>query len=158
MRAAELLPRALYFGLLLSAAAIALRMPTWVAAPGVVFVLLAVWAHAAARLIGATGAEKGMLFLEAVPFFAFACVQLGQQNATQALLGVTAGTAVGAAILAWEALVARGQATFTSSVGFILACCLAGFGFARLPARLFLGLALVALLAAGYGLVRRGSP
>ena len=158
MRAAELLPRILYFGLLLSAAAATLRMPTWVAAPGVVFALMAVWAHAAARIIGVTGTEKGLLFLEALPFFGFACVQLGQQAPLQALLGVAAGAVAGAALLAWEALAVQGQATFTSSLGFILACCLAGFGLARLSATLFLGLALLALLAAGYGLLRRGRP
>ena len=155
MKTADLLLRALYFSLLLMASAAFVLMPSRVITPGVVFTILAVYAHAAARIIGVTGLGKAMLFLEAMPFFGFACVYLGKLEILQAFLVIVAAAVAGAAILAGEHLVVKGTATFTSSAAFIVACGLAGLGIAALPIVLFLGVALIILTIAGYGVARR---
>src|SRR5512145_3314262 len=126
MSAASLLGRALYFCPLLLGTAALLAQPSRTAAPGAVFALLAVYAHGAARVLGLRGAGKAQLFLEALPFFGFGAVRLGRLEPTEALLVAGAGAAAGAALLAGEWLL--GTATFTTSLGFIGASCLAGLG------------------------------
>ena len=155
MPVARLLLRVLHFGLLLLAAAGILQLSHRQVAPGLVFVVLAVYAHGAARVLDATGAGKGLVFLEILPFFAFAVVQLGGLEPLPALLVVGSGASAGAALLGCEWLLARGNATFGTSLGFIAACCLAGWGMSVLPAKFFLGLTLLALTISGYGLARR---
>ena len=151
MRIASLLSPALYFApLLLGATAIRL-LPGRTAAPGAVFVILAVYAHGAARVLGARGVDKALLFLEGLPFFALAC--LGRQDDLPALLSVGSAAVAGAALLAGEWLL--GAATFTTSLGFVGVCCLAGWGLAVLAPVGFLGLALVALTLTGYGVARK---
>lgn len=145
----------LYLGLLWLATAGSLFLPSGSVPPGLVFVMLAVGAHGAARVIGVSGAGKAMLFLEGVPFFAFAVVHLGQREALPALLIVVSGASAGAALLAGEWLLVKGSATFMTSLAFIGGCSLAGAGLALLPTRVFLGLALLGLTLASYGVARR---
>ncbi|HNX31522.1 MAG TPA: hypothetical protein PKM35_07950 [Holophaga sp.] len=155
MPGARLLLRALHFGLLLAAAAGIMRLHPPQVTPGLAFVVLAVYAHGAARVFGAAGTAKALCFLEILPFFAFAVVQPGGSEPSAAWLGVVSGAAAGAAILGCEWLLSRGKATFGTSLGFIGACCLAGWGMSVLPAGRFLGLTLLALTGSGYGLARR---
>ena len=155
MRNPNLLHQALYFGPLALGAVTILLAPSRTLAPGAVFLILAVYAHAAARVIGVTGLRKAMLCLEALPFFGLATACLGKLEAIPALLAVSAGAVAGAALLAGEWLLVKGTPTFTTSMGFIAACCLAGLGLAALPAMAFLGLALLALTLAGLGVARR---
>jgi hypothetical protein len=147
----------LYFTPLLLGASAILLEPGRSVAPGAVFVILAIYAHAAARVVGAVGTDKAVLFLEGLPFFALGVASLGQQGVVPALLIVVSGAVAGAAILAGEWLLISGSPTFTTSLGFIGACCLAGWGLIALPPVRFLGLALVALTLSGYGVVRRAS-
>jgi hypothetical protein len=152
---ANLLRQALYFGPLLLGSAGSLLLPSRTATPGVVFVVLAVYAHAAARLMGEAGPGKAMLFLQALPFFGLAVAGLGKLEALPALLVVGSGTAAGAAILGGEWLLLKGSGTFTGSLGFLGACCTIGVGLSLLPPMLFSGLALLALTLVGYGVARR---
>ena len=153
MRFASLLSPALYFAPLLLGASAILLLPGRTAAPGAVFVILAVYAHGAARVLGARGVDKALLFLEGLPFFALAVACLGRQDALPALLSVGSAAVAGAALLAGEWLL--GAATFTTSLGFVGVCCLAGWGLAVLSPVGFLGLALVALTLTGYGVARK---
>lgn len=153
--ATRLLVRALHLGLLLVAAGAAQSLPGHRGAAGLVFALLAVYAHAVARILGAQGLQKGVVFLEVLPFFAFGTAYFGRLVPAQAGLVVAAGTAAGAAILVGEAWIVKGVPTFSSSLGFIGACALAGLGLATLTPWLVLGPALLLGLAAGYGLARR---
>ena len=155
MRVARLLLQALYLGLLLAAAGWVLSLSNRDVPPGLIFMLLAVYAHGAARLLGATGADKARLCLEALPFFALAVVHLGRLGTVPALLVVLGGAVAGAAILAFERLWIREGATFLTSLGFLGLCGLAGWGLGALPAAAFLGSGLLALVLAGYGLARR---
>lgn len=149
------LVRALHLGLLLAASGAVRSLPGHRGAAGLVFALLAIHAHAVARILGAQGLQKGIVFLEALPFFAFGTACLGRLMPAQALLVVIAGMAAGGAILACEAWFVKGAPTFGSSLGFIGACALAGLGLATLTPWLILGPALLLGLAACYGLARR---
>ena len=155
MRVADLLRQALFFVPLLLGAAAILLMPSRTLTPGAVFVILAIYAHAAARMLGAKGSGKAILFLETLPFFGLAVASLGKLEVLAALMVLGSGVVAAAAILLGEWLVAKGTATFTTSVGFIVACSVAGLGLVLLPPLLFLGLALVAMTITGYGVARR---
>ncbi len=155
MRTTEPFRQALYFCPLLLGAAAILRLPSRTVAPGALFVVIAIYAHAAARILGATGMRKATLFLEALPFFGFAAAMLGKLDVIPTLLMVGSSIVAAAAILLGEWLILNGTATFTTSVGFIASCCIAGLGLTFLPAFLFLGLALLTLTITGYGAARR---
>ncbi len=152
--ASRILLRALHLGFLLAAAAVALTFPGHRVSPGWAFTVLAVYAHAAARLLGAQGPEKAAVFLEVLPFFGFAVAFFGWMDPFQGLQTVAAGIASGAAILAIESWFVKGSPTFGSSLGFIGACALAGLGLAMVSPWLVLGPALLLWLGAGYGLAR----
>jgi len=154
MTATDLLGRVLYSGLLLLGAAALLAQPMRTAASGAVFTVLALYAQGAARLLGLRGPGKALLFLEALPVFSLGVVRLGRLEPAEALLVVGAGTAAGAALVAGEWLLVKRAATFTTSLLFFGASCLTGFGLTLLPIPVFLGLALLALTLAGYGLAR----
>lgn len=146
---------ALYLVLLLLVALGILYLPGHVLPVGVVFVLLAVVAHAAAALVGVSGVGKAMLFLEALPCFGLAAVHLGEPEVLSALLLLASSAVAGAAILAGEWLLVKGQATFTTSLTLIGVCGLAGWGLTALAPLTFLGLALLGLTLSGYGVARR---
>jgi hypothetical protein len=156
MTSPDLLGRGLYFGLLLLGAAALLAQPMRTAPPGAVFTVLALFAHGAARLLGVRGAGKALLFLGAWPFFSLGAVRLGRLEPAEALLVAGAGAAAGAALVAGEWLLVKRTATFTTSLLFFGASCLAGVGLTLLPVPVFRGLALLALTLAGYGLARGG--
>lgn len=152
MKNRELLARSLHFGILLLAAGKAAVLPGLRFLPGASFAVLAVWAHATARLAG-TG--KALLFLETLPFFALAAVGPGRLGTAAALWTTAGAAAAGGALLLGERLITRGRATFTSSTGFILACAAAGTGLQLMRPWTFLGVSVVALAGLGYAWARR---
>jgi hypothetical protein len=151
----RLLLRILHFGLLLVGVMVALTLPGRTVSPGLFFVLLAVYAHAAARVLGVRGIGKAAVFLEVLPFYGFAIAFFGRLDLVPALQILAGGSAWAAAILTAECWFVMGSPTFGSSLGFIAACVLAGFGLAVASPVLMLGLGLLIWSAAGYGLARR---
>lgn len=151
MRIARIL---FFIPLLLGAGSVVLE-PGRAFAPGLIFVILIVYVHASARIIGVSGTEKAMLALETLPFFCLGATTLGRLDPLQTLLMSGSATAMGGALLAGEVLLMNGAATFTTSLGFIVACGLGGAALHWLPVPVVLGFGLLALTLTSYGVLRR---
>lgn len=156
MSATDLLRRLVFFVVPLLGVAAVWLLPPRPVPPGLAFVLLAAYAHAAARLLRTSGLEKALLFAELMPFYGFSLVQLSLESVPGAVLSLLSALAWGAVLLTIEFLWIQRNPTFTSSACFLAASAAVGAGITYLSAVPFLGAGLAVLTFASYGLARRG--
>jgi len=114
--------------------------------PALIFIACSLYARMAAVAGKLGGFEESLLFVQLLPFFAYATGFLSGSSAGATLLLSAQAAGLWAALLWIESLLARGSTAFSVALPFLAAACAGGFALVTLPAAATLGLCALALV------------